>query len=65
MDQCAAEKKMYSLIDECNIILTVKSKLLSVLFSSIISLFSYCLEYLSSSERCVLKSPSIIVLWST
>ena len=40
------------------------SKLLIVLLRPMVSLFNFCLEDLSSGERGVLKSPSIIVLWS-
>ena len=42
----------------------VKSILLIVLFSSIVSLFSFCLEDLSSGESGVLKSPTVNVFWS-
>ena len=44
--------------------MSVKSKLLIVLLRSMVSLFNFCLEDLFSGERGVLKSPSIIVLWS-
>ena len=44
--------------------LYVKSKSLIVIFSSTVSLFHFCLEDLFSGERGVLKSPSVIVLWS-
>ena len=64
-DPCAAEKKVYSLIDGWNILyMSVKSKLLIVLLSSMISLYSFCLEDPSSGDSGVLKSPRVIVLWS-
>ena len=44
--------------------MSVKSKLLIVLLRSMVPLFNFCLGDLSSGERGVLKSPSIIVLWS-
>ena len=43
--------------------MSAKSKLLIVLFRSMVSLFNFCLGSLSSGERGVLKSPSIIALW--
>ena len=42
--------------------MSVKSKLLIVLLRSMVSLFNFCLEDLSSGERGVIKSPSIIVM---
>ena len=39
----------------------IKSKLLIVLVRSMVSLFHFCLEDLTSGERGVLQSPSIIV----
>ena len=57
--------RVYSLINGWHILnVSVKSKLLIVLLSSIVSLFSFCFEDLSSGDRSVLKSPRIIVLWS-
>ena len=50
-DPCAAERKMYSLVDGYNILYMM-------------SLFNFYMEDPFNGERGVLKSPSIIVLWS-
>ena len=64
-DPCAAEKKVYSLVDGWNILyMSVKSKLLIVLLSSMVSLVGFCLEDISSGNSGALNSPRIIVLWS-
>ena len=61
-DPSAAEKKVYSLFVGWYILyMSIKSKLLIVLLRSMVSLFNFCLEVVSSGERGVLKLPSIIV----
>ena len=61
---CATEKKVNLLVDGWNILyMSIKSRLLIVLLSSMVSLVGFCLEELSSSDSSVLKS-RIIVLWS-
>ena len=48
---CAAEKKMNSLGDGWNILyMSIKSRLLIVLLSSMVSLVGFCLEDLSSGD---------------
>ena len=61
---CAAEKKVYPLVDGWNILyMSIKSRLFIVL-SSMVSLVVFCLEDLSSGDSGALKLPRIIVLWS-
>ena len=62
---CAAEKKVNPLVDGWNILhMSIKSRLLIVLLSSMVSLVGFCLQDLSSGDSGALKSPRIIVLWS-
>ena len=64
-DPCAAENKVYSFFVGWYILyMSVKSKLLIALLRSMVSLFNFCSEDLFSSEKGMLKSPIIIVLWS-